>query len=92
MNSISKLRIKYVVLFILILICVFSIKLTNSRYSSDSDYKDDLEIAKPIVQMESDSSTDIGNMLPGDTIEYLFNKAFACSKYKLSKECILFIL
>lgn len=73
MNSISKLRIKYVVLFILILICVFSIKLTNSRYSSDSDYKDDLEIAKPIVQMESDSSTDIGNMLPGDTIEYLFN-------------------
>ena len=53
MNSISKLRIKYVVLFILILICAFSIGLTNSRYTSDSNYEDNLAIAKPVVEIES---------------------------------------
>lgn len=73
MNSISKLRIKYVVLFILILICAFSIGLTNSRYTSDSNYEDNLAIAKPVVEIESQSETEISNMLPGDTVEYLFN-------------------
>lgn len=73
MNSISRLRIKYVVLFILILIFVFSIKFTNSRYSSDSNYEDVLEIAKPIIEIEPETSAEISNMLPGDTVDYLFN-------------------
>lgn len=73
MNNVSKIRIKYIVLFILILICAYSIGLTNSRYVSESNYNNNLEIAKPIIEIESDSNKKIENMLPGDTAEYIFN-------------------
>ncbi len=72
MNNISKIRIKYILVFILILICAYSIGLTNSRYASETNYSNNLEIAKPVIEIESNSNKKIENMLPGDKAEYIF--------------------
>lgn len=73
MNNKLKLKLKYIALFILIIICAFAINLTDSRYSSSKTIDDSIQIAKPIVEMESTSATTIENILPGQTVEYEFN-------------------
>lgn len=73
MNKIKKIKIRYFILFISILICVFSIGMTNSRYTSAKKIDNELPIAKPIIEFESVSTSEITNVVPGDTIEYNFN-------------------
>ena len=73
MNSIKKMKIKYFVVFILILTCAFSIGLTNSRYSSGKKIDNEVMVATPVVEFESVTGTSFTNMLPGDTVAYNFN-------------------
>ena len=73
MNKIKKMKFKYIILFILILICSFSIGLTNSRYTSSKKIGDSLPIAKPILEFEPVSNSRINDMLPGQMVTYDFN-------------------
>lgn len=73
MSNKVKLSAKYILLFILIIISGFAVKVTNSRYSSGKKINDNIEIAKPVIELESTSDTTIENILPGETALYTFN-------------------
>lgn len=75
MNNMKKKnnKIKYFVLFILMLISSFTMNLTNSRYTSQTSMDNTLEIAKPVLEMVSDSANTLENMYPGQEVEYYFS-------------------
>jgi len=74
MSNKLKLKIKYILLFILIIICTYAVSLANSRYlSSKTINNNNVEIANPIVELETVSETTISEIKPGDTVEYEFN-------------------
>ena len=60
-------------IFILIIIIAFTGKIASSRFNSEANKNGNLNIAKPIVELEQVSSNNFTNMKPGDTVEYTFN-------------------
>lgn len=73
MNNILKLKIKYFVLFILIVISIISFMITSAKYTSKTEMSENLAIAKPIVELTSVSETSFSDLVPGETVEYYFN-------------------
>lgn len=73
MNKILKLRLKYTIFFILIIVVVFLMNITKSRYMSGMVMNSGLDIAKPIIEFSSNSEPNISDILPGESAEYIFN-------------------
>ena len=69
----NKLNLRYIELFVLIILCTFAIGLTNSKYSSTVSAEENINIAKPIVELEPTSEITVENILPGQTATYTFN-------------------
>ena len=74
MSNKLKLKLKYILLFILIIICTYAMNLANSRYlSSKKINNSNVEIANPIVEIEPVSESTLSDIMPGDTVVYDFN-------------------
>ena len=69
----TKNKIINVLFFICIFVFFFLIEITNAKFASYKKSDNVIDIAKPIINIENVSSTNIENIIPGQEVEYYFN-------------------
>lgn len=65
-------KIKFLIVIFILVSTVYLLNVTNSRYTSEANIKESLDIAIPRISLETENIT-IDTMLPGDTRTYNFN-------------------
>ena len=68
---VMKRKIKFLIVMFIIISTVYFLNITNSRYTSETNIKENLDIAIPRISLKIENTID--SMLPGDTRTYNFS-------------------
>lgn len=66
-----KRKIKFLIVIFIFVSSVYLLNITKSRYTSETNIKENLDIAIPRISLETENT--IESMLPGDTRTYNFS-------------------
>ncbi len=68
---VMKRKIKFLIVIFIFISTVYFLNITNSRYTSEANIKENLDIAIPRISLKTENTID--SMLPGDTRTYNFS-------------------
>lgn len=66
-----KRKVKFLIVIFIFISTVYLLNITKSRYTSETNIKENLDIAIPRISLETENTID--SMLPGDTRIYNFS-------------------